>query len=99
MKIISAQQNGDVFDPFEDSGSIAVEVKPSAEEEKLFRTGLMFFKKKDKNYTIVSIGGQILYPNNFQNCRNEQKKIVKISYLIQFFVLNVSLFNTKNCIK
>ncbi|MCH2271248.1 MAG: ion channel [SAR324 cluster bacterium] len=44
---ISAQQNGDVFDPFEDSDSIAVEVKPSAEAEKLFRTGLMLFKKEE----------------------------------------------------
>ena len=36
----------------------------------------MHFKKNDKNYTIFSIGGTIDYPNNFQNCRKEQKKIV-----------------------
>ena len=36
----------------------------------------MHFKKNDKNYTIFSIGGGIDYPNNFQNCRKEQKKIV-----------------------
>ena len=36
----------------------------------------MHFKKNDKNYTIFAIGGGIDYPNNFQNCRKEQKKIV-----------------------
>jgi hypothetical protein len=34
------------------------------------------FKKNDKNYTIFAIGGRVLYPNNLQNCRKEQKKIV-----------------------
>jgi len=36
----------------------------------------LHFKKNDNNYTIVSVSGLILYPNNFQNCRKEQKKIV-----------------------
>ena len=42
----------------------------------IFESVKFHFKKNDKNYTIVSISGKITYPDNFQDCRKEQKKTV-----------------------
>ena len=34
-------------------------------------------RKNDKNFTLVSVSGMILYPNNFEDCLKTKKKIVK----------------------